>query len=214
MCGRYENASSNEELQEIFSKYAGTLDIAYNLDDILKEENIAPTNKVKVIVFEENVFKMKIMKWGIRSRIFDPSRSSKGLDPNIEKDIFNSKIETLIKSSRWKKFFSNTRCLFPMTAFYEWVPAEGKKIPQRISLSKEKIFFAAGIFSEKDIKSDVSSSIITCEPNKFMKKIHSRMPVIVTPADAANFLTDEDAARQICEPLDDKIKMAIEKADI
>ena len=49
MCGRYENASSNEELQEIFSKYAGTLDIAYDIEDILKEQNIAPTNFVKVI---------------------------------------------------------------------------------------------------------------------------------------------------------------------
>ncbi len=214
MCGRYENASSNEELQEIFSKYAGTLDIAYDIDDILKEQNIAPTNLVKVIVLEDNKFKLKLMKWGIRSKIFDPSRSAKGLDPNIEKDIFNSKIETLSKSSRWKKFFSNGRCLFPMTAFYEWIPGNGKKIPQRITLSKHDIFFAAGIFTEKDIKGDVSSSIITCEPNKFMKKVHNRMPAIVTPEDTAHFLSDEDAARQICEPLDDSIKMSIGKADI
>jgi putative SOS response-associated peptidase YedK len=214
MCGRYENASSNEELQEIFSKYAGTLDIAYDLEDILKEQNIAPTNYVKVIVLEDSVFKLKVMKWGIRSKIYDPSRLPKGLDPNIEKDIFNSKIETLSKSARWKKLFSNSRCLFPMTAFYEWIPGNGKKIPQRINLKKEKIFFSAGIFMEKDIKGEESSSIITCEPNTFMKKVHNRMPAIITPKDADRFLSDEDAARQICEPLDDSVKMEIEKADI
>jgi putative SOS response-associated peptidase YedK len=214
MCGRYENASSNEELQEIFSKYAGTLDIAYDLEDILKEQNIAPTNYVKVIVLEDSVFKLKVMKWGIRSKIYDPSRLPKGLDPNIEKDIFNSKIETLSKSARWKKLFSNSRCLFPMTAFYEWIPGNGKKIPQRINLKKEKIFFSAGIFMEKDIKGEESSSIITCEPNTFMKKVHNRMPAIITPKDTDRFLSDEDAARQICEPLDDSVKMEIEKADI
>jgi putative SOS response-associated peptidase YedK len=88
----------------------------------------------------------------MRSRIYDPSRIPKGLDPNIEKDIFNSKIETLSKSSRWKKYFSTSRCLFPMTAFYEWTPVNGKKIPKRISLKNDKIFFAGGIYTVKDIK--------------------------------------------------------------
>jgi putative SOS response-associated peptidase YedK len=47
-----------------------------------------------------------------------------------------------------------------------------------------------------------------------MKKVHNRMPAIITPKDADRFLSDEDAARQICEPLDDSVKMEIEKADI
>ncbi|MBX7041911.1 MAG: SOS response-associated peptidase [Ignavibacteria bacterium] len=214
MCGRYENASSNEELQELFESYAGTLEIAYDLSDILKEENIAPTNRVKVIVCEEGKFLLKVMKWGIRSKIFDPSRLTKGLDPNIEKDIFNSKIETVSKSAKWKKLFAGSRCLFPMTAFYEWVPSGGRKIPQRISLDKEKIFFAGGIFTDKDIKGEVSSSIITCEPNKFMKKVHNRMPALITPEDAGSFLEDNDAALQLCSPLDDSEKMKIGKAEI
>ncbi len=214
MCGRYENASSNEELQEIFSGQYGALDIAYNIDDILKEINIAPTNLVKVIVLEENTLKLKVMKWGIRSRIYDPSRIPKGLDPNIEKDLFNSKIETLLKSSRWKKFFAASRCLLPMTAFYEWMPVNGKKSPQRISLKKHKVFFAGGIFSDKDLKGDESASIITCSPNKFMKEVHSRMPVLVTPDEAVQFLESEDAARSICAPLDDKVKMEMEEAGI
>lgn len=216
MCGRYENAASSEELQEIFSKYAGTLDIAYDVGDILplKEENIAPTNRVRVIVAEEGAFRMKIMKWGIRSKIFDPSRSARGLDPNIEKDIFNSKIETLKKSARWKKYLSKGRCLFPMTAFYEWTTEEGRKTPRRITLKKDRIFFAAGIFSEKDIKDEESASIITCEPNSFMKNVHSRMPALIIPEDASRFLEDSDAAPGLCVPLDEAVEMEMENAKI
>lgn len=214
MCGRYENASSNEELQELFSKYSGTLDIAYDIDDILKEQNIAPTNLVKVIVLEDNVFRLKVMKWGMRTKIFDPSRIPKGLDPNIEKDIFNSKIETLTKSSRWKKYLAGSRCIFPMTAFYEWIPKNGKKKALRISLKKEKIFFSGGIYTGKDVKGDESSSIITCEPNKFMKEVHSRMPVLIKPGNASAFLESHDAAASLCRPLDDSEKMQMEEADI
>ena len=106
MCGRYENAADDAALQAEFEKHIGELNIAYDLDEVLKDlktdslrtENIAPTNLVKVITFDknENVFKLELKKWGIRSQVYDPSRAAKGKDPMIEKDIFNSKIETIL----------------------------------------------------------------------------------------------------------------------
>jgi putative SOS response-associated peptidase YedK len=214
MCGRYENAADTEELQEEFLKHIGNLDIAYDLDEVLKEENIAPTNRIRVIVLEDNVFKLKVMKWGIRSKIFDPSRQAAGKDPFIEKDIFNSKIETIKKAPKWKKLIKEKRCIIPMTAFYEWTGEKGSKVPQRISIQRNKIFLSGGIYTE-DIKKDTSTSIITCEPNKFMKAVHNRMPVLFKMKDAGKFLeAKDDAAVEMCEPLDDEVKMKMEKAKI
>ena len=225
MCGRYENAADDAALQAEFEKHIGELNIAYDLDEVLsdlktdslKTENIAPTNIVKVITFDKsaNVFKLELRKWGIKSQVFDPSRAAKGKDPMIEKDIFNSKIETILKKgSKWKKIFDEGRCLFPMTAFYEWTGEKGKKVPQRISVQRTPIFFAGGVMKTGIDKRD-SASIITCEPNTFMKAIHTRMPVLMKTKSAGEFLTAaDDVAGKIAEPLDDEVKMKSEKAAI
>ncbi|MEO8512775.1 MAG: SOS response-associated peptidase family protein [Ignavibacteria bacterium] len=223
MCGRYENAADDAELQKEFEKYIGELNIAYDLDEVLKDlksdifrtENIAPTNLVKVITFdkENNVFKLKLMKWGIKSQVFDPSRAAKGKDPMIEKDIFNSKIETILKKgSKWKKIFDENRCIFPMTAFYEWTGIKGSKVPQRITIQRTPIFFAGGVIKQGIDKKE-SASIITCEPNTFMSSIHTRMPVLFKTEKAGEFLSSpNDIACSVCEPLDDGTKMKLEKA--
>lgn len=217
MCGRYENAADDEELRKEFEKHVGELDISYNIDEILKTENIAPTNRVKVITFDKdnNVFRLHVVKWGIKSKVFDPSRQAKGKDPFIEKDIFNSKIETITKKgSKWKKYFTENRCIFPMTAFYEWTGEKGSKVPQRISISRTPVFYAGGIISEGTDKAE-SASIITCGPNVFMQPIHTRMPVLFKTGDAGKFLeAKEDAAINMSCPLEDSIKMKLEKAKL
>lgn len=214
MCGRYENAADDRELQEEFEKHIGNLNIAYDLDEVLKTENIAPTNTVKIIVLEDNVFKLKTLKWGIKDKVFDVKKKQAGKDPFIEKDIFNSRIETINKKgSKWKKYIKEGRCLFPMTAFYEW-PVSIDKKPQRISIQRKKLFFAGGIFTE-GLDKKQSASIITSEPNEFMKPLHNRMPVLFTAGSAGDFMkANEDAAMAMCEPLDNEVKMKLEKAEL
>lgn len=218
MCGRFERRIDNDDLIREFEKHIGKLDIAYDLpDEDFKVENIAPTNIVKAIVFDtkNNVFKLKAIKWGIKSKVFDPSRQSKGKDPFIEKDIFNSKIETVSKKgSKWMKFMKDNRCIIPMTAFYEWTGEKGSKVPQRIAIQRNKVFYAGGIIADGTDKKE-STSIITCEPNKFMKSIHNRMPVLLQSDEAGVFLTSkEDTAVALCMPLDNDVKMKSEKAAI
>jgi len=216
MCGRFECKTKIDDLEKIFRKHIGKLHIDYDIDELLKEENIAPTNRVRVIVMEDGKFKVKVMKWAIRTKVFDPSKKGKpDIEPFIEKDIFNSRIETVKKSPQRKSLIINNRCLFPMTAFYEWIPKAGKKEPQRIYLEEDKLFFAGGIYKPSDLKKETGASILTCNPNRFMKPMHNRMPVLFTPKNAVEFLTTpKEAVFDLCEPLDDKIQMDLEKAKI
>jgi len=213
MCGRFEFKTKKDDLEEIFRKYIGKIKMDYDISEVLKEENIAPTDRIRIIVHEDDQYKVKVMKWAIKTKVMDYSRKDK--EPYIEKDIFNSRIETLKKSPAWKKLLEENRCLVPMTAFYEWIPKEGKKEPQRINIEQQEIFFAGGIFEKKDLKGESSASIITCEPNEFMKPIHNRMPVLFKAEKAVNYLTaPKDVVASLCDPLDDEIKMESEKAKI
>lgn len=215
MCGRFENAVNKEELDAIFSKYIGKLHIDYDIDELLKEEDIAPTDRIRVIILDEGVYKVKVMKWAIRTLVYDPSRKSKGKDPYIEKDIFNSKIETISKSESWKPLFQNNRCLIPMTAFYEWPVIDGLKRPKRISIENQNCFFTAGIYKEKDIRGQLGASVITCMPNAFMKTIHPRMPLIFTAEVAGNYLNlPFEAVHSISKPLEDYVSMEMDDAKI
>ncbi|MBU0981838.1 SOS response-associated peptidase [Patescibacteria group bacterium] len=90
-----------------------------------------------------------------------------GLLPKWSKNrVPNVRAETVSE-----KFGLSKRCIIPVTAFFEW---HEKKL-YRITLSDEKPFSFAGICSEN------SFAIITTSPNSLLKKIHHRMPVILTP---------------------------------
>ncbi len=214
MCGRYESAVDTEKLEEIFKDHIGDLDIAYDIDEVLKTENIAPTDRIRVVLLDKDKFKLKTMKWAIRSKVFDPRKKGQ-FDPYIEKDIFNTRIETIKKSPQWKSLILNNRCIVPMTAFYEWIPKNGKKEPRRISISEEMLFFAGGIYMPSDLRSQTGASIITCEPNTFMIPIHNRMPVLFRIDEAKDYLVSPgEAAISMCVPFDNSIRMNQEKAGI
>jgi len=219
MCGRFELKADKAYIERIMQKKGKKkINPDYDPNIVLKNENIAPTDKIMVIVMENEAYKLKIMKWAIRSKVFNQSKEE-GLFGNeqfVEKDIFNSRVETFKKSREWKELFDKFRCIIPMTAFYEWIPAQGKKTTQRIFVDKEDLFFAGGIFKPKDEKNETGASIITCEPNLFMKPVHNRMPVLFQSTELAlNFLNaPKEAAMEMCEPLDDEIKMNMEKAAI
>jgi putative SOS response-associated peptidase YedK len=215
MCARFEFKQYDDELQEEFEKLVAKLIKRYESSETLYKENISPTDKVRVITYDRNddVFLLQIVKWGIKSTVFDENKQSKGIDPYFEKDIFNSRIETISqKGSKWLDYMKDTRCIFPMTAFYEWTGEKGKRVPQRITIDDVKIFFAGGVLA-KGLDNNEGGSIITCEPNEFMKPIHNRMPVLFQIRDAGEFLRAQlDAALSICVPFDDSVKMSFAPA--
>ena len=134
--------------------------------------------------------------WGIK---FDDK------SPNI----FNSRIETIESKPYWAKLFSTSRCLIPATGFYEWKSGiNGKKIPQRISVCDD-LFFIPSIFVKKNNLTMVS--MITTEPNEFMRSIHHRMPSILKTEDVEKYLgSDVNIAKQFCIPFSENENMKIE----
>ena len=101
-----------------------------------------------------------------------------------------------------------------MSAFYEWKKEGTKKIPYRISLKSEDMFFVPGLYN-KDKEGNKTISLITTEPNEFMKSIHNRMPVILNLKEATEYLNAEaEDNLQRCIPYKDSDNMEMEVADI
>jgi putative SOS response-associated peptidase YedK len=200
MCSRFENKESGITIFEKLRKDIQGNFIFENASEELKKVNIAPINKILTVSKEKDDFKLKIFKWGIR---FDKENKSPL--------IFNSRIETIKEKKYWTQLFYNKRCLIPATAFYEWKEIDKVKVPQRISIPGEEFFFMPSIYVS--IEDTLCASLITTVPNKFMKSVHNRMPVIFGINQGIEFLKSEpDKALEFCIPLDNKIKMEIEIA--
>ncbi|MBM4158706.1 MAG: SOS response-associated peptidase [Ignavibacteria bacterium] len=186
MCSWFQNKETGKT---IFKKLEKDFKGSFKLesDEELKKINIRPTDKIYVIVNEQDNIIIKSMRWGIR---FDEEKKSPL--------IFNIRSETVKDRKFWSNLFKNNPCLIPMTSFFEWKSveirrgekAEKKKIPCKISFPQEKLFFAAGLFTKLN-NGQEQSTLLTTEPNTQIKEIHNRMPVILEYQTALDIFKDE-----------------------
>ncbi|MBK7106650.1 MAG: SOS response-associated peptidase [Ignavibacteriae bacterium] len=200
MCGRFENRIREDWMMEKFAEF--NVNVFFRtVDKLRKKENIAPTNKILTIMKNEDDLSGDDNKWGIKFSDTSPL-------------IFNSRIETISEKQFWKMLFDRNRCIVPMSAFYEWKKEKTKKVPYRIFLKNEAMFFVPGLYN-KDKEGNKSVSLITTEPNNFMKEIHNRMPVILNMKDAVEFLSGDVGSNfEKCVPYKDEKNMKMEAAEI
>lgn len=167
MCGRFSLAMSKEKISKHFNmriKYA-----------IASSYNIAPTQEAYVIT-NEKPNELQRFKWGLVpywSR--DDSKGSK---------LINARRENISSKPSFRMPIRKRRCLIPADSFYEWKKMGGEKQPFRISFEKGKIMVFAGVWDNwvSPVTGEELNtfSIITTEPNKEMREVHARMPVILT----------------------------------
>lgn len=110
----------------------------------------------------------------------------------------NAKSETAFDLPSFRDSIERRRCLVLADGFFEWRQDPNDKVPHYISLKNGEAFAMAGIY---DSWADRGTgelrnafSILTCEANPFMKKIHNvkmRMPVMLP----------KDLERQWLDPL-------------
>lgn len=191
MCGRFENTIS---LENLFS----TLELKQiSQKNELTQTNIAPTQKIMTILSQGGDLKVVPMNWGIKFSKESPL-------------IFNSRIETIKEKPYWRNLFDRNRCIVPMTAFYEWKTEGKQKIPYRIFLKNEKFFFVPALYLKKE--KELYTSLITTTPNKFIEKIHHRMPVILKMNQALDYLkADGEENLNLCIPYMISEDMAMER---
>ena len=174
MCGRYITAQAAAFERAIqLGKITWSFDISYN---------VAPTQQVPVVRFEDGENVGLTMRWGLIPFF------AKGEPPKYS--TINARIETFETAASyrgpWKR---GQRCLQLAGGFYEWhLDANGRKAPYLIKLNDQDVFAFAGLW-DRSVKADgtaIESCVhITMPANDLMMKIHNtgnnphRMPAIL-----------------------------------
>ncbi|MDZ4081782.1 MAG: SOS response-associated peptidase family protein [Bdellovibrionales bacterium] len=125
----------------------------------------------------------------------------------ISKILQNAVSETVEEKRTFSKAWrEGRRCILPASRFFEPIDGEftGIKDPER------KVMSIAGIYGEQTYKEKKvkASTMLTCEPNKWMSQYHDRMPVILNPDDIEEWLspdTTPDQALKLCQPWKGKL---------
>jgi putative SOS response-associated peptidase YedK len=165
MCSNYESNGSAKDLE-------GRFDLPC-LPLMPNKQNIRPTDLALIIDANRT---MRLLPWGIPQ----PWQDGKNAQP-----IINARAETIDQKPTFRPLLSR-RCLVPATAWFEWREVGGNKLKNQINLKDEPLFAFAGLASDSHF------TIITCEPVPSIAHIHSRMPVVLTPA-AENAWLDVDS---------------------
>lgn len=185
MCGRY---TLNKDADDVARRFS----LANKLKGLKPNYNVAPTQTMPVITLgEDGKPQAELMKWGIPRKLFLNGQS-------IEKELINTRADKAF-GGFWRKTVMNHRCLVPATGFYEWKRAKDGKTPFFIHPKHADLFAFAGIWSiwkDQDGQELNTYSIMTTEPNKEMKSVHDRMPVILYPEDETSWIapTDDQSA--------------------
>jgi putative SOS response-associated peptidase YedK len=182
MCGRFTATFEFSDIR-----------VRWNLDRDLPKYtprfNITPETSpnIPVIVRQKGVNECRLMHWGLIPHWAD--------DPSIGNRMINARAETLTELPSFKLLVDRHRCIIPADGFYEWRKEGKRKVPMWVHLKSKESFAIAGLWDvwrKPDGKRVESFTIITTEPNKLVRPIHNRMPVILQPEDEEQWL---DASR-------------------
>lgn len=170
MCGRFPLHVSDEELQQAF-QVSGDVEVPTRY-------NIPPGQDVPVVRAgngNSSDRELASFQWGLVPFWAD--------DPDIGSNLINARAETVQEKPSFRDAYRKRRCIVPASGFYEWKSENGSKQPYFIKPENRSLFGFAGLWEhwtdEEEEQEIHSCTILTTSPNRLMKPIHNRMPVIL-----------------------------------
>lgn len=180
MCGRYFFDLSSNELKEYYEQVApnaATKHIQVGTNEIF------PSNYVVTLgMNKESTIVPGITRWGFEG-------FKKG------QLMINARAETVEEKKTFSKPFKESRCVFPMSGFYEWDSNKQKWLFSNIN---KTIIYVGGFYRihKNDSGFETEAIIMTTKPNKSVVPIHDRMPLLIEKTQINEWLTNLDFARK------------------
>ena len=188
MCGRF---TAKATWAELVALYRLTMDAPpHNLPP---RYNVCPTDPVDVVTEQDGKRDLVRMRWG---RV--PRWWSKPLK-ELRAATFNARAETVETKPFFRDAFKRTRCLIPISGYYEWQNTPSGKQPWYFTARDgSPILTAAGLWDEWKTRETgeqlKSCTMIITEPNDFAAQIHDRMPAFLTEGQFGPWLSGEAVA--------------------
>jgi putative SOS response-associated peptidase YedK len=171
MCGRmtlHDEAKLLELLETHF-------DIENASFHDLPRYNMAPKQKLWTIIYDGHKYRVGQISWGMMVQSKDKSFFN-----------MNAKKESLETFYFFKNLYQNKRCLIILDGYYEWQDQGDYKQPFYLHDKHKQTMLVASLYN-KDSEG-FHATLMTQEPLDTIKHIHHRMPVILTPEDAIQYL--------------------------
>jgi putative SOS response-associated peptidase YedK len=193
VCGRFTVKATWNELVAL---YRLTMDAAPH--NLRPRYNVCPTDPVDVVTAEEGKRELVPMRWGLVPRWW-----SKPLK-ELRMATFNARGETVETKPFFRDAFKRTRCLIPMSGYYEWQTISGGRQPWYFTASDgAPRLTTAGLWDEWNDRATgeqlKSCTMIITEPNEFVAEVHDRMPVLLTEDQFTPWLRGE-AGKKMLRP--------------
>lgn len=165
MCGRYA------------LRKTGDLPALFEISEVRLPPrfNIAPSQKAPVVrIDSRSQRRLDLLKWGLI-----PSWAK---DPSIGYRMINARSETVQSKPSFRGAFKGRRCLIPCDGFFEWEKTSGGgKQPYFFAMEGDSAFALAGLWEQFRGGGELieTFTIVTCEANDLVGRIHERMPAIL-----------------------------------
>ena len=180
MCGRYYVDVTKDELSFVdnFSEF-----------EYEQNFNVAPQAVAPCIIDNTLV----AVNWG-----YFPDWLKQQSNP---RPLFNTRYESLLEKKTFTSAFKNSRCLVPITGWYEWREEEGIKQPYYFFSKSSETLIAAGLYWNRS-SGDIESSIITREAVADLQTVHNRSPLLLNKEKRDLWMSDISSEEIYAEILD------------
>jgi putative SOS response-associated peptidase YedK len=175
MCGRFALFTAPTDIMNrfVYIDQLGNYNPNYN---------VSPGTDIPVLFREEKRLVLGAKRWGLV-----PSWAK---DPTIGNKLINARAETITEKPSFRHNFRYRRCIIPADGFYEWRKGQ----PFYVRFKNKSPIFLAGVHDywyDPNGNTLETCIIITTAANDKLSEIHDRMPVIITPENAEQWLSAE-----------------------
>ena len=184
MCGRYfiDEDDLAEELERILEE----LNRKNTPENLKTSGEIFPSDVVPVLANSRRQDVQPFaMRWGY---------SFPGGRP-----VINARAETAAEKPLFRDGMRQRRCLIPASSYFEWERRDGQKIKYAIRPAGAEMLYLAGVYHLENHEGTVAPSfaILTRSAAPEISFIHDRMPVILPPDCAREWLKVENRADEV-----------------
>jgi putative SOS response-associated peptidase YedK len=185
MCGRFALTLSPRELAQQFTDLSPRI----TFPQFLPRYNIAPSQDVLVLEAGTEI-RAALVRWGLTPPWSRPR----------PRELINVRSETATRG--WTAaLLRSSRILIPASCFYEWLTTPHGRQPLQVAASDGGLIVFAGVLGQWTDRwtgqRRRAAAILTTEPNRTIRPIHHRMPVIIPRAGWAPWLDPRAGAAQI-----------------
>ena len=200
MCGRFTNRLTWREIVALY-RLSVPAEPERNLP---ARYNICPTDTIDAVIIERGGKRDLVpMRWGLIPSWW--KKSAKEIPAT-----FNARAETVAIRPMFRDALRRSRCLIPVSGYYEWLPTPTGKQPYYYTSRDGAPLTFAGLWGEwMDIETGrllKSCTVIVTNANALAAKVHNRMPVLLQPQDFDNWLSGTAGAELLKAAPDDYLQ--------